>query len=126
MPGPYDKFCKKVNGIKTYDVFGSHSVFVLTSRRIPAVSPYRAQKASRRFLLSLAGQRRWLMAPLFRGAGRIGAEVAQVHRAQARFHGVVLQRITRAFMPVDFTVSLARQVGRCDLAMDPTAQRIFL
>ena len=24
MPGPYDKFCKKVDGIKTYDVFGSH------------------------------------------------------------------------------------------------------
>jgi hypothetical protein len=25
MPGPYDKFCKKVNGINTDDVFGSHN-----------------------------------------------------------------------------------------------------
>ena len=24
MPGPYDNFCRKVNGIDTYDVFGSH------------------------------------------------------------------------------------------------------
>ena len=25
IPGPYDNLCKKINGINTYDVFGSHS-----------------------------------------------------------------------------------------------------
>jgi len=24
MPEPYDSYCKKVNGVNTYDVFGSH------------------------------------------------------------------------------------------------------
>ena len=28
MPGPYDKFCKKVNRIKTYDIFGSYKYTV--------------------------------------------------------------------------------------------------
>ena len=26
MPGPYDSFSKKVNGVNTYDVFGRHSL----------------------------------------------------------------------------------------------------
>ena len=25
IPGPYDNLCKKINGINTYDVFGSHT-----------------------------------------------------------------------------------------------------
>jgi hypothetical protein len=26
MPGPHDNFCRKVNGINTYDVFGYHRI----------------------------------------------------------------------------------------------------